>query len=78
VWSISPGADGRLPVQNRAVLVDGVTVLGSREVVPMWAMRPEDGATLKQVDPIQQPDPNRDCPRWLLHEFGVSKWEKVS
>jgi hypothetical protein len=74
LWTVLV-ADGRLPVVKRQELAAGLTVMGSGEVVPLWA-RSADGFTLKQDGSVRQPDPVTACPPWLLAVFGA-KWERV-
>jgi hypothetical protein len=73
-WTVAP-ADGRLPVLRRHGLGDGLGVLGSDDVVPLWASTP-DNWTLKQSGSVREPDPVRDCPAWLLEVFGA-RWAAV-
>jgi hypothetical protein len=59
-------------VLRRRVLGDGLQVLGSDDVLPLWAAT-GDNWKLKQSGSIREPDPVRDCPGWLLETFGA-KW----
>jgi hypothetical protein len=73
-WTVAP-ADGRLPVLKRHALGEGLEILGSADVLPLWASTP-DGFRLRQTGSIREPDPLRDCPAWLLQAFGA-RWQAV-
>jgi hypothetical protein len=73
-WTVAP-SDGRLPVLKRHALAEGLEILASSDVLPLWASTP-DNWTLKQNSSIREPDPLRDCPAWLLQVFGA-KWQGV-
>jgi hypothetical protein len=74
-WTAS-SADGRLPVLARHALGDGLQLLASDDVLPLWAATP-DNWKLKQSGSIREPDPVRDIPGWLLEVFGA-KWRAVA
>jgi hypothetical protein len=70
-WTV-PASDGRLPALRRHPLAEGLEVLGSDDVLPLWATT-ADNWTLRQSGSIRQPNPVTDCPAWLLERFGA-KW----
>lgn len=71
VWTV-PAVGGRLPGLKHRQLAAGLAVLGTDEVVPLWAAS-SDGFVLRQDGSVRQANPVTDCPPWLLESFGA-KW----
>jgi hypothetical protein len=74
-WTVAP-ADGRLAVTKRRRLADGLEVLASDDVLPLWAQS-ADGWLLRQSGKIREPDPVKDIPAWLLNGPFGAQWQAV-